>query len=130
MLSRFGCHPAHGGGRVETLAVDLSIEAGIERLASQIAHTRATKYLCTLGLTCLPNWRETFSAVFEAAPSGSIFSIMDVYGKPLVRYLSDSSRPVWEELERRSYNYNKRDVVTYRPLGRAYTVFAAWGTKK
>ena len=81
----------------------------------------ATAYLFTLGLTCLPGWRAFFRAVYDAAPPGARFAIMDGYAERLTlgaRFLNwigaaDVRRPVWDELEKRSTDFRK---TTRRPL--------------
>ena len=106
--------------QVQLVQADFSTKAGITEITGKARETGATKFLFTLGLTCLPDWRSFFNAVFDAAPQESRFAIMDCYSDHLTlgtRFLNwigsgDCRHPVWEELERRGTDFNKE---MYRP---------------
>lgn len=69
--------------QIELLLTDFTTAQGIQKVVEAIHGSGARKFLFTLGLTCLPNWREFFDSVFEVAPPGARFSIMDVYNERL-----------------------------------------------
>lgn len=105
------------------IEADVATAPGIERVvetvrtADAVRSSRVARIVCTLGWSCLPNWRSLFGQVFEASSPGTRFAIMDVYNDPptpgtrLMDWIaaSDTQRPVWEELERRG-----RDVTVTR----------------
>lgn len=110
--------------RVELLQSDFTTTSGIQNTVNAIRRLDAHKFLFTLGLTCLPNWRQFFDAIFDAAPTGSRFSIMDVYNESLslgarlmnwVAY-SETRRPVWTGLEDRGADF-QFDRKPFRLLG-------------
>jgi hypothetical protein len=104
------------------LRADVTTDAGLHRLIGAIRRHDATAFLFSLGLTCLTDWRAVFAAVYEAAPVGARFSILDVHSPQLTpgaRFLNwigraDVRRPVWEELEQRGWDLRKE---TRRPFG-------------
>jgi SAM-dependent methyltransferase len=124
--------------RVEFLQADFTTTSGRQRTVSAIRQLDACRFLFTLGLTCLPNWRQFFDSIFDAAPAGSRFSIMDVYNENLslgarlmnwVAY-SETRRPVWKGLEDRGADF-QFDRKPFRLLGRllAVSVVTASGRK-
>ena len=106
---------------VAVLQADFSSEEGRDVLTEAITQDTPQKFLFTLGLTCLADWRAFFSEVFAAAPSGARFCIMDAYsqhqtfGARCINWIgsADCSRPVWEELERRATRFEKK---VFRPF--------------
>lgn len=99
--------------RIEFLQADFSKHAGLEALRNAVDRMRPRHVLFSLGLTCLENWREFCSLVFNACPSGTQFSIMDVYSNrltPGARFINwigaaDCRRPVWQVLEERGESF-------------------------
>ena len=72
--------------------------------------------LCTLGLTVIPDWRSAFQRSYERLQEGRRYSIMDWYSRwkfsPLtwiVNFIGrgDTSRRVWEPLERQSEQFTR-----------------------
>jgi demethylmenaquinone methyltransferase/2-methoxy-6-polyprenyl-1,4-benzoquinol methylase len=115
--------------RVELMQSDFTTTSGIQRTVSAIRQRDARRFLFTLGLTCLPNWRQFFDAIFDAAPAGSRFAIMDVYNENLslgarlmnwVAY-SETRRPVWKGLEDRGADF-QFDRKPFRLFGRLLDV--------
>jgi len=115
--------------RVEFLQADFMTPSGRQRTVDAIQRHEACRFLFTLGLTCLPNWRQFFDVVFDAAPPGSRFSIMDVYNERLslgarlmnwVAY-SETRRPVWKRLEERCMDV-QCERTPFRLLGRLLDV--------
>ena len=78
----------------------------------------------SLGLTCLANYQEFLSVVFDASPSGTYFSIMDVYSDRLTlgaRFINwigaaDCRRPVWRVLEQRSQSFAWQEFRPFKVL--------------
>lgn len=111
MLQEARARTDHGlpDDRTQFIEADVTTASGIERTTDTVRTSKATRIVCTLGLSCLPNWRSFFGRVFEAASPGTRFAIMDVYndhptlGTRLMDWIaaSDTQQPVWQELERR-----------------------------
>lgn len=125
----------HSGVDLELVQADLANAKGWKTLASTVERTRPQRFLFTLGLTCISDWRELFSAVFEAASPGSTFAIMDVFSERLTlgaRFINwvgaaDCTMPVWQELERRAEAFEMRRYRPFRFLD--VSVIVAWGRK-
>jgi len=115
--------------RVEFLQADFTTTSGRQRTVSVIQRHEGSRFLFTLGLTCLANWRPFFDVVFNAAPAGSRFSIMDVYnerlspGARLMNWIahSETRRPVWKGLEERCVDV-QFERKPFRLLGRLLDV--------
>lgn len=130
--------------RAETLGMDTNIHflqadfshpVGIAAVKEAIAKKRPGHIIFSLGLTCLENWREFLSAVFEASPPGTRFAIMDIYQERLTlgaRILSwigaaDCRRPVWEVLEEKSVSFEWQEFRPFKVLD--VSVIVASGEK-
>ena len=127
---------AQGLDSVELVKSDFSDAECRLRLQERIRLDRPAAFLFTLGLICLRDWAEFFTAVFDAAAPGSHFSIMDVYSdRPTLsaRFLNsigaaDCTRPVWRELERRTPSFAQEQFEPYRFLD--LSVLVSWGEKQ
>ncbi len=120
---------------IEFLRADFSTAVGVEKLCTAIGASDPQALLFTLGLSCLPNWRSFFSEVMGAAPDGARLCIMDVYSEKLTfgaRLLNwigagDCRRPVWKELERQAYVFERQEFRPFKVLD--VSVVVAGGTK-
>lgn len=110
------------GAQFTCVQADLTDPVGLESAARAIAEHRCHHILFSLGLTCLPNWREVSSRLFDAAPSGVRVVIMDAYSarlRPGARFINwigaaDIRRPAWQGLEDRAVDFAFEDS---RPFG-------------
>lgn len=116
------------GGRlagIELLRVDFTTDAGLRAVEDAILRHRARSYLFTLGLTCLPNHQELVRAVYDAAPEGSVFSMLDIYSARRslgAKYLNwigaaDCGRRVWQGLEDRASGFDLEEFRPFKVLG-------------
>ena len=123
MLDRARARSLHEGvpTPVELVQADFGTDEGIRTVTKAAEDARPQAFLFTLGLTCLPNWREFSAAVLEAAPPGARFAILDVHserltlGARLINWIgaADCRRPVWKELELRGSEFS---LVYHRPF--------------
>jgi len=119
----------------EFLQADFSQPGGLAALEENISKKAPRHVFFSLGLTCLENWRELCLRVFDASPSGTQFSIMDVYSNRLTlgaRFINwigaaDSRRPVWRVLEERCESFEWKEYRPFRVLD--VSVFVASGSK-
>lgn len=110
--------------RFEFLQADFSKPGGLARIEEAITKKASRNVFFSLGLTCLANWREFCSVVFDACPSGTTFSIMDVYSDRLTlgaRFINwigaaDCRRPVWRVLEQRSEQFAWQEFRPFKVL--------------
>ncbi len=106
---------------ISFIQTDLANIQGIESLCTLIEQEKPKAIIFSLGLTCLSNWRELSSEVFNAAAPETRLSIMDVYSKNLTigaRFINwigsaDCQRPVWQELEQKCQSFSWQE---YRPF--------------
>lgn len=117
------------------LQADFSKVGGLKTLEDAI-HKEAPRHVFfSLGLTCLENWREFCSLVFDASPSGTCFSIMDVFSARLslgARFINwvgaaDCRRPVWKVLEERCESFAWKEFRPFKVIG--VSVIVASGRK-
>lgn len=121
--------------RFDFLQADLSQTDGLKALEDAISKNKPHHVFFSLGLTCLENWRELCSLVFDASPSGTRFSIMDVYSDSLslgARFINwigaaDCRRPVWWVLEERCESFAWQEFRPFKLLD--VSVFVAAGNK-
>ena len=122
--------------RVSFSQADFMTPGGLEGVSALIRREQPTRYLFTLGLTCLLNWRDFFSTVYAEAPDRARFAILDVYcpkltiGTRLLNWTAaaDCSRPVWDELEQRATDFRS---AAYRPFKLVdASVIVAAGSKR
>lgn len=125
MLKRAARKADHCGleyPRIKFVKADFSTNEGIEILCNSLREERPGHILFTLGLTCLPQWRDFTSRVLEELPSGAAVSIMDVYSKRtgigtgFINWIgaADCRRPVWEELESRCKSFEWSEYRSFR----------------
>lgn len=120
-------------GQFEFIRADFSAPSGVEKVVQKVQEYRPRKFLFTLGLTCLQNWDSFFDRVFQSAPLGSVFSIVDVYsreltpGARLINWIgrADCTRLVWRALPSRTMDYQQVEYRLYRLLDVA--VILSWG---
>ncbi len=120
---------------VDFLQADFSQASGIEIVERAIADMQPGHVFFSLGLTCLENWREFCSRIYDASPSGTRFAIMDVYSDRLTlgaRFINwigaaDCRRTVWRILEERCESYAWQEFRPFKILG--VSVIVASGTK-
>ncbi|EMP56615.1 Ubiquinone/menaquinone biosynthesis methyltransferase [Marinobacter santoriniensis NKSG1] len=121
--------------RFEFLRADFSEVDGLNSLKEAIDKEAPRHVFFSLGLTCLANWREFCSLMFDAAPSGTRFSIMDVYSERLTlgaRFINwigaaDCRRPVWKVLEERCESFAWEQFRPFKVLD--VSVVVASGSK-
>lgn len=120
---------------ISFLQLDLSAPNGIEELCASIREHQPDSILFSLGLTCLSNWSEFTSKVFDAAAPGTTLAIMDVYSKKLstgARFINwigsaDCQRPVWKELEGKCQSFSWEEFRPFKPFD--VSVIVASGIK-
>ncbi|SDK79919.1 class I SAM-dependent methyltransferase [Billgrantia gudaonensis] len=125
----------HIDSNVEFLEADFSRSTGIGVVEAAITEKQPKHVFFSLGLTCLENWREFCSRIFDAAPSGTRFAIMDVYSNRLTlgaRFINwigaaDCCRNVWKILEERCESFAWQEFRPFKILG--VSVIVASGTK-
>lgn len=119
----------------EFLQADFSQPGGLKKLEDAIKKKEPRHVFFSLGLTCLENWRELCSLVFDASSSGTRFSIMDVYSDNLslgARFINwigaaDCRRPVWRVLEERCESFALQEFRPFKLLD--VSVVVATGNK-
>ncbi|MBM9604762.1 methyltransferase domain-containing protein [Desulfopila inferna] len=119
----------------EFLQADFSRSDGLKTLEDAIDKESPQHVFVSLGLTCLENWREFCSLVFDVCPSGTRFSIIDVYSDRLTlgaRFINwvgaaDCRRPVWSVLEERCESFAWQEFRPFKVLD--VSVFVASGGK-
>ena len=120
---------------VEFLQADFSRTDGIGLVEHAITEKQPRHVFFSLGLTCLENWREFCSRIFDASPSGTRFSIMDVYSNRLTlgaRFINwigaaDCRRTVWKVLEDQCESFAWQEFRPFKILD--VSVIVASGTK-
>ena len=120
---------------VEFLQADFSRTSGIGIVERAITEKQPRHVFFSLGLTCLENWWEFCSRIFDASPSGTRFAIMDVYSDRLTlgaRFINwigaaDCRRTVWGVLEERCESFSWQEFRPFKILG--VSVVVASGTK-
>ena len=121
--------------RFTFLRADFSDVDGLNTLKEAIHNEAPRHVFFSLGLTCLVNWREVCSLVFDASPSGTRFSIMDVHSERLTlgaRFINwigaaDCRRPVWKVVEERCDSFAWEEFRPFKVLD--VSVFVASGSK-
>lgn len=124
-----------GESSIQFLQADLSSSEGIEKICASIKKNRPKSIMFSLGLTCLPNWHEFTSRVFDAAVPGTRLAIMDVYSEKLsfgARFINwigaaDCRRPVWQALQEKSQSFTWQEFRPFKVLD--VSVIVASGTK-
>ncbi|WP_111748549.1 class I SAM-dependent methyltransferase [Salinisphaera orenii] len=114
---------------------DLAAPGGIDEIVDYIDDQQPRHILFSLGLTCLDNWRDLTSAVFDAVQPGTRLAIMDVYserltlGARLINWIgaADCRRPVWKALQERCESFEWSAFRPFKVLD--VSVFVASGTK-
>ncbi|WP_375600325.1 class I SAM-dependent methyltransferase [Devosia sp. Naph2] len=126
---------ATSGIEFDFLQSNSETDDGLAHVIAAIEEHRPAALVYSLGLTCLPSWRRFFLRTFDAAPSGAKAGILDVHspqpgaGKTLIDFIgsAETSRPAWEELEKRSDSYRCFEFHPFRPVD--VKVFTAVGEK-
>ena len=121
--------------RFEFVEADFTSNEGVAEIVQKIELKKPSCFIFALGLTCLPNWREFFTALYDAAPQGSRFGIMDIYSpKPtldsrLLNWIgaADCARPVWQPLEEHGSSFERKECRPFRLLD--VSLILAWGNK-
>ena len=121
--------------RFELVEADFTSNEGVAAVVQKIELEKPSCLVFVLGLTCLPNWREFFAAIYDAAPRGSRFGIMDVYSsKPTLgsRFINwigaaDCARPVWQPLAELGSSFERKECRPFRLLD--VSLILAWGNK-
>lgn len=119
----------------EFLQADFSQPDGLKALEVAINKHEPRHVFFSLGLTCLENWWELCSLVFDTSSSGTCFSIMDVYSDSLslgARFINwigaaDCRRPVWRVLEERCESFMFQEFRPFKLLD--VSVVVATGNK-
>ena len=126
------CEPSTG---FTFLQADFSEADGLDKLEDALKKEAPRHVFFSLGLTCLENWRELCSRVIDVSPSGTYFSIMDVYSDCLTlgaRVINsvgaaDCRRPVWKVLEERCKSFTWQEFRPFKVID--VSVFVAGGRK-
>ncbi len=107
-----------------------------ESLSSALPEGRKIdRFICTLGLSVIPDWEQAFSAAFGALSTGGRCAIMDLHFDREGFWLqftnaiasADCSRRVWEPMRRIVSDYEQVETALRRHLGGRLVV--ASGTK-
>jgi len=123
------------GPSFDFLQADFSQPDGLKTLEDTISGKAPRHIFFSLGLTCLENWRDLCSLVFDVAPSGTRFCIMDVYSDRLTlgaRFINwvgaaDCRRQVWRAIEERCVSFEWKEYRPFKVLD--VSVFVASGSK-
>lgn len=105
-----------GGERSEFRLLDLASDTGSDALAAAVQGVQPRHLLFTLGLSCLPNWRQLLERILSVARSGTRFVVMDGYNPRLTldaRFTNwigsaDVRRKVWQPLAERGADFSWR----------------------
>ena len=117
------------------LQTDFSQPDGLKTLEDTISRKAPRHIFFSLGLTCLENWRDLCSLVFDVSPSGTRFCIVDVYSNRLTlgaRFINwvgaaDCRRQVWRVIEERCESFEWKEYRPFKVLD--VSVFVASGGK-